>query len=261
MAGYLRAVRQNEPPFADPFVRVAPQSLFYPVPRSIRTAPYSLITNGSARLVRVVDVVAAPAAAPAFPAAVLPFWPPLESVELLLWAVVGGATSGCTINASTFAVAGAAGNVPSPRLGESDSPIGRENEGGRRSPPRDATAAASAARRACVLRAQSKFAKGLLEGGGGGGSEEESALTPAATGAAAARALPGNRQLEPTEASHACREGMGWVAMEGRGGRGDGVGGGAGAWGGGVRLEGWVGVRVRVRGQGRRGPATIGPRQ
>ena len=24
----------------------------------------------------------------------LPFWPPLESVELLLWAVVGGATSG-----------------------------------------------------------------------------------------------------------------------------------------------------------------------
>ena len=185
--------------------------LFYPVPRSIRTAPYSLITNG----VRVVDVVAAPAAAPVFPAAVLPFcfWPPLESVELLLWAAVGGATSGCTINASTFAVAGAAGNVPSSRLGESDSPIGRENEGGRRSPPRDATAAASAARRACVLRAQSKFAKGLLEGGGGGGGEEESALTPAATGAAAARALPGNRQLEPTEASHACREGMGWVGL------------------------------------------------
>jgi hypothetical protein len=159
------------------------------------------IKNGSAPLVRVVAV--ASAAPPAFP--VLPLWLPLESLELLVWTVFGGPTFGGAADAATCAVtcavADAPGNVPSPRVGESDSPIGRENEGGRRSPPREATAAAvAAARRACVPRAQSRFAKGLLEGGGGGGIEEGSA----STAAAAARALPGNKQVEPTEASHAC---------------------------------------------------------
>ena len=144
----------------------------------------------------------------------LPLWLPLESLELLSWAVFGGAAFGA-IDAATWTVAGAPGNVPSLRLGDSDSPIGRENEGGRRSPPRDATAAAvAAARRACVPRAQSKFAKGFMEGGGSGGSEEDS------TPAAAARTLPGNKQLEPTEASHACGKGVGWGAWEAWGGRG-----------------------------------------
>ena len=145
----------------------------------------------------------------------LPLGLPLESLELLLWTGSGGATFGA-VDAAPCTVADAPGNVPSLRLGDSDSPIGREKEGGRRSPPRDATAAAAAAaRRACVLRAQSKFAKGLLEGGGGGGSEEDSASTPAA----AARTLPGNKQLEPTEASHACGEGVEWGATPGQTGQ------------------------------------------
>ena len=122
-------------------------------------------------------------------------------------------------------------------LGDSGSPIGRENEGGRR---RDVVVAAAAAvaRRPCVPRAQSKFVNGFLDGDGGGGSKEDSASTTTA----ATWLLPGKKQLEATEASHACGGMVAWV-----GGMG-----GVGGWVGGVEWE---------SGGEEGGPATSDPRR
>ena len=91
------------------------------------------------------------------------------------------------------------------RLGDSCSPIGRENEGGR---PRDDVVAA--APRDCEPRAQSKFANGFLKDDEGGRADDAGTVSDggsASTSAAVALLLPGKKQLVPTEASHACGDG------------------------------------------------------